>query len=289
MRGRKITIIKANGEEAIFNVAKLRHSLQRSGAEGKIIQKIIREIESALYDGITTKEIYKKAFSLLRKHARPSAARYNLKKALFDFGPTGFPFEVFVAELLNLKGYSTKTDQIVQGQCIKHEVDVVAEKGDKHFMIECKFHSDASHHCDVKVPLYIQSRFLDVVNQWEKNPGHDGKFHQGWVVTNTRFTSDAMDYGQCMEMHLLSWDYPLNESLKNWVDETGAHPITCLTTLTKKDKKALLDKGVVLCRHLCERPDNLKGLKLSATQRQHILSEAKAVCQTSLETVASKR
>ena len=60
-----------------------------------------------------------------------------------------------------------------------HEVDVIAEKDNQHFMIECKFHNDSSRNCNVKIPLYTQSRFLDILKRWEKMPGHTAKFHQG--------------------------------------------------------------------------------------------------------------
>ena len=35
------------------------------------------------------------------------------------------PFEAYLAELFEREGYKTKIDQIVQGKCVEHEVDVV--------------------------------------------------------------------------------------------------------------------------------------------------------------------
>ena len=131
-----------------------------------------------------------------------------------------------------------------------HEVDVEAEKEDKHFMIECKFHSDQARKCDVKIPLYIHSRFEDIRQQWAKQPGHHQRFHQGWLVTNTRFTTDAIEYGTCVGLNLISWDYPKHGSLKERIDVSGLYPLTCLTTLTRREKQALLDQDVVLARDL---------------------------------------
>jgi hypothetical protein len=274
----QITITKYSGESAPFDGEKLRLSLKRSGAADKVIDQVVTQVEGILYEGISTKEIYKKAFSLLRKKARPSAARYNLKKALFEFGPTGFPFELFVAELLNAKGFKTKTGQLVQGHCVQHEVDVIAIKGEAHFMVECKFHSSQGRRCDVKIPLYIQSRFKDVEAAWLEQPGHNINFHQGWVATNTRFTSDAIQYGKCVGLYLLSWDYPFNNALKEWVSETGSHPVTCLTTLSRKEKQQLLESGIILCRQLCEKPETLNQLALTESRRRKVLEEAGGVC-----------
>ncbi|HAD97890.1 MAG TPA: ATPase, partial [Cryomorphaceae bacterium] len=122
----EINVTKYSGEKAPFDVEKLRQSLQRSGAKEKVIDAVVEQVLPILYEGISTKEIYKKAFALLRKKERPAAARYNLKKALLQLGPTGFPFELYVAELLKAKGYETRTGQIVQGNCVQHEVDVIA-------------------------------------------------------------------------------------------------------------------------------------------------------------------
>ena len=167
----EITVTKYSGEKAPFDMEKLRQSLQRSGAKEKVIDAVVEQVLPILYEGISTKEIYKKAFALLRKKERPAAARYNLKKALLQLGPTGFPFELYVAELLKAKGYETRTGQIVQGNCVQHEVDVIAQKAEKHFMVECKFHSDQGRRCDVKIPLYIQSRFKDVEAAWLQKTG----------------------------------------------------------------------------------------------------------------------
>ena len=278
MKDSKITITKYSGEQVPFDAEKLRLSLNRSGASDAVINHVVNTVESNLYEGITTNEIYKKAFSILRKKARPVAARYNLKKALFQLGPTGFPFELYVAELLKAKGYETSTGQLVQGNCVQHEVDVIAQKDEKHFMVECKFHSDQGRRCDVKIPLYIQSRFKDVEAAWLQKQGHGNRFHQGWVATNTRFTSDAIQYGKCVGLQLLSWDYPHNQSLKHWIDETGAHPITCLTTLSGKAKQALLDRGVILCRQLCDKPGLLDQLALSESRKRKVMEEAEGVC-----------
>ncbi len=274
-----IMVTKHSGELAAFDVEKLRLPLKRSGAGDAMIDQVVAKVESILYEGISTKEIYKKAFGLLRKKERPAAARYNLKKALFQLGPTGFPFELFVAELLKAKSFMTKTGQLVQGQCVQHEVDVIAQKEGKHFMVECKFHGNQGRRCDVKIPLYIQSRFKDIEKAWMQKTAHGEKFHQGWVATNTRFTSDAIDYGRCINLHLLSWDYPHGNSLKEWIDETGAYPITCLTTLTKKEKHILLDNKIILCRQLCNDPSGLNRLELAERRKRVVMEEAKEVCK----------
>jgi len=275
---REITIIKMNGEETKFDQSKLRTSLKRSGANNVVIQQVIDEIELSLHDGMSTKEIYKTAFRLLRKSSPPTAGRYKLKNAILELGPTGFPFEKFIGKILKYEKFETKVGVIIKGHCVNHEVDVVAQKDNKHFMVECKFHSELGRKCNVKVPLYIQSRYLDIEKQWSKKDGHETKFHQGWIYTNTRFSSDAVEFGMCVGLMLVGWDYPKKDSLKERIDNSGLHPITCLTTLTKDEKQKLLSKEKVLCMELCNHPELLKLIGISERRQKNILKEAHQLC-----------
>ena len=278
MAKKKINIVKASGETVEFYPEKLKQSLSKSGAAENAIAEILKTVQNKLYDGITTKEIYKMAFSLLKKNAGHFAARYKLKRAIMELGPSGFPFERFVAAILKSQGYRTQVGVTIDGHCVKHEIDVIAEKGDKHFMVECKFHNKRGYTCNVKIPLYIQSRFLDVKEQWQKLPDHATKFHQGWVVTNTRFTTDAIQFGNCAGLHLLGWNHPSENSLKEMVDKSGLHPITCLTTLTKNEKQKLLDKNIVLCMDLCDNEKHLLNIGIKAERTKRIMTEARQLC-----------
>lgn len=268
----KIYVTKHTGEKVPFDVQKLIDSLDRSGATEEEIELVIHEVGKNLVDGISTRKVYQMAYAILRKKSHRVAGKYRLKKAIFELGPTGYPFERFVGELLKNRGYRVEVGKIVQGHCVRHEVDVVAEKDDRKFMIECKYHQEASRKSDVKVSLYIHSRFLDVEKQWNKQPDEHLRFHQGWIVTNTRFSGDAMQFGKCSGMNLISWDYPKKGSLKQMIDESGLHPITALQSLTKKEKQALLEKDVVLCRSLNH--NILTGIRIKEPRVKKILKEA---------------
>lgn len=272
-------IIKANGDRVPFELKKLENSLRRSGASDETVNRIAKEISETLYEGMHTKEIYKKAFALLKKEARPQAARYHLKRGIQELGPSGFPFEKYLSEILKFEGYEVQTDKVLAGECVNHEIDVIAEKDNNHYMIGCKFHNQPGFKCNVKIPLYIHSRFLDVEKQWKKKKGHDNKFHQAWVATNTQFTTDAIQYGECAGMYLLSWNYPKNESLKERIDTSGLHPVTCLTTLTGREKQALLDKLIVLCQDICKNGNILLEIGVTESRLKKVMAEANALCK----------
>lgn len=268
-----IRVRKRDGEFAAFDIEKLRNALKRSGATEVESEGIIEHLEPRLFDGITTKRIYEIAYSLLRKRSNRVAGRYRLKKAIMELGPTGYPFEHFVGKLFESDGYNAETGVFVQGKCVKHEVDVVAEKGNKKYMVECKFHSDSRKKSDVKVALYINSRFLDVRNKWQEEEELANKAYTGMIVTNTRFSKDAMQYGKCVGLKLVSWDYPSGNSLKDWVDRSGYHPITSLASLRTKEKQFLLEKGIVLCSQVKKDFNVLQGLNLSNVRLKRIKRE----------------
>ena len=271
-------VTKTNGEIVEFKSNKLSYSLKKAGASEKLITEIVDHIKTSLFDKMTTKEIYMQAFKLLKQKDPPKAARYKLKKAIMELGETVYPFEKFVGELLKAEGFTVKVGVIVKGKCVTHEVDVIAEKDNLHFMCECKFHKWPKRHCDVKIPLYIQSRFKDVEAEWQKKVGHQIKFHQGWIFTNTRFTSDATQYAECSGLRLVSWDYPKANGIKDRIDKTGVHPITCLTTISHKETVKLIENDIVTCKKLCERPEVLADINIGPKRQNDIIREAKMVC-----------
>ena len=278
--GNSINIIKHSGDVVPFNVDKLKDSLRRAQTSEEIIQEIITQIESTIYEGITTKKIYQMAFKMLKDKSRVSASKYKLKKALMELGPSGFPFEKLVGKLLAHEGFETKVGVIVQGNCVQHEVDVIAQKDNSHYMIECKYHSDQGRFCNVKIPLYIHSRFLDIEKKWKHQKGHETKFHKGGVYTNTRFTTDAIQYGKCVGLLMTSWDYPLGNGLKNRIDQSGLHPLTALTTITKQEKTMLLETGIVLCKELHETPSLLNKIGIEKSRHKKILEDSEELCKT---------
>ncbi|SFZ94822.1 Restriction endonuclease [Flaviramulus basaltis] len=278
--GNTINIVKHSGDTVPFDVDKLINSLRRAQASEELVQQIVFQVEEQIYDGITTKKIYQMAFKMLKGKSRVSASKYKLKKALMELGPSGFPFEKLVGKLMAYEGFTTQVGVIVQGNCVQHEIDVIAQKDNNHYMIECKYHSDQGRFCNVKIPLYIHSRFLDVEKQWELQKGHEAKLHKGGVYTNTRFTTDAIQYGKCVGLLLTSWDYPMGNGLKDRIDKLGLHPLTALTTLTKAEKAKLLDKGIVLCKDLHENPTLLKQIGIDKKRHKKILEDSEALCKS---------
>lgn len=280
MKDNSIYILKSSGEKVKFSFEKLRNSLKRTGAEHNIVEDILHVVKDELYQGISTKEIYNRAFALLKKKKSYLASKYKLKKAIYELGPTGYPFERFIAAVLKYSGYDTQVGKILQGKCVSHEIDIIAHKNNETTIIECKFHSEQGLNCNVKIPLYINSRYLDVKAHWNSNRRNESTFTKGWVVTNTRFTEDAILYGNCCGLYLLSWDYPKNDGLKDRIDRLGLYPITVSTLLTNREKQFLLSREVVLCRDLIGDAFYLDHLGVSHIRKEKILHEINQLCKS---------
>lgn len=280
METHTIDIIKSSGEKVKFSLDKLKLSLKRVGTDNQTVNQIVDTVKDELYQGISTKEIYNRAFAMLKKKQSYLASKYKLKKAIYELGPTGFPFENFISSILKYSGYKTEVGKTLQGKCVKHEIDVVAHKNNETTIIECKFHNEPGLNCNVKIPLYINSRYNDVKTFWNANPNNGTKLNNGWVVTNTRFTEDAMLFGKCSNLYLLSWDYPKDNALKDRIDRLGLYPITVSTLLTNREKQFLLSRDIVLCRELVGDVFYLDHLGVSETRKERILKEMKMLCRT---------
>ena len=270
---------KASGELEPFSEDKLRKSLKRVRALPEVIDEIVEQVVSEIKDGASTSDIYSRAFSLLRKKHRLVAGRYRLKNAIMELGPTGYPFEKLVGEILKSQGFSVEVGKIAQGACVAHEIDVVAVKANRHIMVECKFHNQQGIKSDVKVALYVQARFEDIRKKWQAEPGHGEKFHQAWLITNTKLTSDAIKYANCVGINAIGWSYPPGEGLQDLIEESGLHPLTSLTTLSRAQKRQLTERGLVLCRDILKDKNMLKEAGCDEAKTVLVIKEIEEFCK----------
>ncbi|HKM93480.1 MAG TPA: ATP cone domain-containing protein [Prolixibacteraceae bacterium] len=275
---KNVMVRKASGEEEKFSTKKLIASLERAGADFDVIDHIVNDVHSWIFDGVTTRKIYDRAFSLLRSNKFATASRYGLKKAILEMGPTGYPFEHLISRVMELGGYSTQTGIVVDGFCVTHEVDVIATKNKQQVLVECKYGQSAGRVVSVKVPLYIHSRVNDIIRKRQTLPEFEGFSFQGCIATNTRFTTDAIDYAKCNNMWLLAWDYPVGQGLKDIIDRERIYPITVLNNLNKAQKQQLMEVGVVVCRQIHAEPKVLDSLQLTSRKLSALLNEVKNIC-----------
>ncbi|MGM0482484.1 MAG: ATPase [Patescibacteria group bacterium] len=273
-----IIVKKADGTREFFNPEKLKDSLRRSGAQEEDVTETVNRVEGILHHDITTKKIYKKAFSELKKIKRSAAVSYSLKEAVKDLGPTGFPFERFVAGVFSELGYETEVGVMMQGMCIEHEIDFSACHDSHNFIAETKFHNEHGTKSDLQTALYVKARFDDL---WESPYlTKDKKPHSVWLITNTKFTHSALEYGECAGITMISWDHPAEGNLQNLIEKSKKHPITALSSLNKNEKSSLLKNEVVFCRDLVEYSGELEAIGINSKKHRRAMEEADFIVGT---------
>lgn len=271
-----ILVKKGDGSLEPLDMQKVRQALRKSGAGQSLSDEVIDTITPKLYQQIPTKEIYSLAFEQLRILRPGAAARFSLKSALFKMGPEGYPFETFIGSLLKGRGYSTQLRQIVRGKCVQHEIDVIARRPAQNGMpkydsiVECKFHNAPGIRCHIQSALYSWARFLDI---------RDAQHHDitsAWLVTNTKFTSDVIQYSDCVGLKLLGWSFPSSESIQVRIDENKLYPITVLRSLDRRSFATLHNLGIITVGELVSAPDEtLRASKLPERLILRLKDEAK--------------
>ena len=272
-------IVKHSGDIVDFDPLKLKKSLLKSGANKAVVDAILQSINKEIYEGISTKQIYKMAFGLLKKASNSHAARYNLKEAIRLLGPAGFFFEKYIARLFASEQYETKTNLTLQGKCVSHEIDVLIKKDQVISMVECKFHMGKEANSDVKVPMYILSRFNDLKDRQHTIFSGKESISECWIVTNNRFTADAIAFAKCAGLHLLSWNYPENNNISTKNADNYLYPITCLTTLSLAEKDRLLVLDIILAKEIIHNSYCLEKIGLSTNRIKNVLKEVSELCE----------
>ena len=273
-----VTVIKANGAREPFDEGKVIRSIQRAGIPLGLQEKVLNHIKEKLHENIRTGEIYHHITEYLQKSDAPySKSRYSLKESIMLLGPSGYPFEDYVAKILEHRDYETTLRQVILGNCVTHEVDIIGIKGNKKSMIEVKFHNNPGTRTEIQVSLYTKSRFEDVAKR------HN--FQDAWIVTNTKVTSDAIAFAECSGMKILSWSYPEGESLRDMIEEARLHPITSLTTLSHTNKQYLLNNHIVICRDIADDTSILDMLHLTKEEKQSVIDEVYYICGTTEKNV----
>lgn len=275
-----IKIIKASGKQETFDPGKLERSLIRSGAAPDVARSIAEKVTGQIAPLAQTRDIYRLARKLLKQRHLASGMRYSLKKAIMSLGPSGYPFEYYIGRILRVYGYSTEVGKTIKGFCVDHEVDVVATKDDEHILVECKYHSDAGKPTDVKVALYIHARFNDIRKAFAQDPEKKNGVQACWLVTNTRCTTDAIQYAECTDLKIVSWRYPGDNSLEKLIEDRRLYPATILPSARKATIDTLFRNGFILAQDIADLdlPAFIEQSGIDTTTAQALKREADAVC-----------
>lgn len=271
----RMMVIKADGSKQLYDEHKLLRSLGKVGVRPEESEEILGYIRDQVRHGISTSDIFNHTLDYLKGKRGISAARYSIKRAVLALGPSGFPFEKYIGEVLKAHGAtSVMTDVTLNGACVPHEVDIIAHIQGTRIGIEAKFHNSAGLKTEIKDMLYVHARFQDLVK------AKDRQIDAGWLITNTRFTTHAQQYALCANVQAIGWDYPHGKGIQHLIESVGVMPLTALTTLSHEEHQQLLKEGYVLARELKDKPDRLKAIGIDHHRFDAILEEAAQLAVT---------
>lgn len=245
----------------------------RAGASKDATKRILKKVRGHIYRGSNTQDIYKLVLTALseEKEGMTLKQRYQLKDAIMGLGHAGFMFENYVGEILKHSGFKIKKIRgKVRGRCIVHEIDLIAFTENKRILVECKYHSKHGVYTGLKESLYTHARFLDTKSYFDTES----------LICNTKVSNHAKKYAKCVGQQILSWKYPLNNSLEKIVEKNHLYPITILN-LNSKELEIFSYHGILLAKSLLDHSEydlskktgiNVKRIKNFQKLTQKIIS-----------------
>jgi hypothetical protein len=253
-----VEIVKWDGRREQFDVGKLRHSILRLGAPPELAKSVSEQIESEAYSGMTSKEIFDLVTAKLKTYEPALSLREDLKTGLARM-KGGSEFEEYVRLIFQAHGYTVKGNTVIQGRCVTHEIDGIAERDDECIYLEIKHHSSSHSYTPFDVTLAAKAKWDDLQSGYESGSTRYC-FNRVLVVSNTRLSAHASQYAECVGIDHLGWNAPPGRGLDCMIEEKGLYPITILRTLHEEEQAILSGNGILTLQQLKAVPAGIEGI-----------------------------
>lgn len=244
-------VTKADGTTEAFSKWKIVRTCLRLGSTQEAAEAIADEIESRLYDGITTRRILQMVYNRLKKHRPVMKLQIDLRRSL-SLLRSAPDFERYIQFLLREHGYEVTSNQIIRGRCVEHEIDAVATKDGKTCIVEVKHHYKYHTPTSLDVSRISRAVFEDITEGHQL--GHNKlKIDYALIVSNTKLSEHAKRYADCRGISHISWSSPPNHDLQTMIEEKKVYPITIIKGLSSTTRNKLTSNGITLLKQLTEK------------------------------------
>ena len=245
-----VLVTKANGYKQPFDRNKVVQTCLRMGASPQVADKVAGMVERRLYTGISTREILQLTFRFMRKYKPTVKHLLDLRKGLSMMEPKP-EFETYIRTLLANSGYEVESNRILRGKCGEHEVDAIAKKDGVTYFVEVKHHY--SYHTLTGLD---ESRIAQAILE-DANDGYllgmsTLKIDRAMIVTNTRYSDHAIQYGSCKNILQIGWSSPHTLGLRDMVQNSALYPLSCLRGIKYETRMRLVNSGIVLVKQLLD-------------------------------------
>jgi hypothetical protein len=274
-----VFVTKADGRKQQFIKEKIIQTCIRMGATRELAEKIANEIENKIYDGISTRKILQMLFSRLRKHKPVMKHHIDLRRAL-SLMKSAPDFEKFIQLMLSEHGYNVTPNQIIRGRCVEHEVDGVAKKDNKTYIVEVKHHYKFHTPTSLDVSR-IARAILEDLREGYRMGLNNLKVDNALIVCNTKLSEHAKRYADCQGILHMGWSSGSNRDLQTMIEEKKLYPITFLKGLKTDTRNRFTSNGIVMLKQLTENSlIELRGSTgLSKQKLSSILDSARTILE----------
>jgi len=267
-----IYVTKADGSKQPFDKQKIINTCLRLQATPEQAQSIADKIEAKAYDGIPTKKILQMVFQYMKKYRPAIGYQIDLRQAIAMLRSKP-DFEIFVAKLFEAMGYRVETNLIIQGECIEHEIDVIAKKENEIILIEVKHHVNHHTYSGLDVFSQLNSTLEDLKKGYESGK-NNFKFTRAILICNTKVSDHGRRYALCKGLEFIAWKFPPENGLERLIEEYKLYPITFLKEIERDEAYSLANAGIVTVEQLLDNAEKIS--RKSGISKNRILQLQKA-------------
>ena len=245
-----ILITKSDGSRQSFQKEKVVDTCLRMGATHEIAEHVADKVEQEIYDGIESKRILSMIFRQLGRYHPVVRHHTDLRRALALMEPKP-DFEQYVRLLLEVQGYQVTPNTIIRGKCVEHEIDAIAKKDSKTYIVEVKHHSNHHTLSGLDVDRISRAIFEDITEGFELGM-NSVKLERAMIICNAKLSDHAKRYAECRRIEHIGWRYPQDRGIDRIIEEKKLYPITYLKNLDSTSMRKLTSQGVLLLKQLLE-------------------------------------
>lgn len=271
----RIYVVNSQGIMEAFSPKKVWRSARRAGASTSQAQKAVEEASRLVVEGMSTQDVYNIILGVLGKESPLVGMRLNLKRAIQSLGPTGFPFEQYISSLWRFYDYKTQVGVMWKGKCVNHEVDIETRKDKDVQLVECKYRIQAGGRVDLHDLMASWGYFYDI------GLANASAHIHPLIMTNNKFTSEAIAYGECMGLNMIGWRYPKDRGLEYIIESKKLYPVTILPSFKGYLAEVLKARKILMVRELLNAnvQQSIKGHHVSQASVDQLYREAKLIVE----------
>jgi hypothetical protein len=184
----------------------------------------------------------------MRKYRPDVGHLYDLKQGLSLMEPKP-EFELFIQVLLAHTGFEVTPNRVLRGKCVEHEVDGIAKKDGVTYFVEVKHHFSYHALTGLDESRIAWAVLEDVTDAFIAGLT-DLRIDRAVIVTNTRYSEHAIQYGKCKKIIQIGWTSPENFGLRDAIEENKLYPLSCLRKVSVEARLRLVNSGIVLIKQL---------------------------------------